>query len=238
MSIMKTSVFFLAGMLIAAIVTGQNEELKEIEVFPPAFKGEVPNSFNAYIKRRVEYPVTELKWGVQGTVVVGFMVTPERELKNIEVINSVSYAIDNEVIRVLKSTSGMWTPGIINGKTVAMPVEISVVFKLYPQDNFTEIAKKYLDKGNQALFLKNQPKKAMKHFNRGINFLPNDETLLAMRGLCKYKMGDEVGANRDWERTKVLAQRNGNTGNEPVFKLEADNEILKELTEKMNEEDK
>ena len=30
-----------------------------------------------------------------------------------------------------------------------------------------------------------------------------------MRGLCKYKLGDETGANRDWDRSKLLAKRNG-----------------------------
>jgi TonB family protein len=235
---MKTSVFFLAGMLIAAIVTGQNEELKEIEVTPPILKSKVSNTLNAYFQNRVEFPATEIKWGKQGVVVVEFVVTPEREVKNIEVINSVSYAIDNEVIRVLKSTSGMWIPGIINGKTVAMPGEISVVFKINTKDNFTEIAKKYMNKGNHALFVKNQPEKALKFFNQGINYLPNNETLLAVRGLCRYRLGDEAGANRDWERTKVLAQRNGNTENEPGYTLEKDDEILQELTEKMNQAEK
>jgi TonB family protein len=229
---MKTSVFFLAGMLIAAIVTGQNEELKEIEVTPPAFKGEVPNSINAYIQNRVEYPGIALKHRIQGTVVVGFVVTPEGKLENIEVINSVYYTIDNEVIRVLKSTNRKWTPGKINGKVVAMPNEVSVVFKLYQEDNFRKIAKKYLDKGNQALFVKNQPEKALKHFNRGINFLPNDETLLAVRGLCKYKMGDEVGANRDWDRTKVLANRkNSEIDFNYLTELMKNSGILKDYSE-------
>lgn len=229
---MKTSVFFLAGMLIATIVTGQNEELKEIEVTPPAFKGEVSNALNAYIQKKVEYPATELKWGVQGTVVVGFMVTPERELKNIQVIHGVSYAIDNEVIRVLKSTSGKWTPGKMNGEIVAMPNEVSVVFKLNPKDNFREIAKKYMNKGNHALFVKNQPEKALKFFNQGINYLPNNETLLAVRGLCRYRLGDEAGANRDWERTKVLAnKKNSEIDFNYLTELMKNSGILKDYSE-------
>jgi TonB family protein len=206
---MKTSVFILAGMLIAAIATAQNQELKEIEVTPPTFKSEVPNTINEYVQKRVEYPQSDIKWKTQGTVVVGFLVTPEGELKNIQVINSVSNAIDNEVIRVLKSTDGKWTPGIINGEAVAMQKEISVVFKLNPQVDFIELASKHMQKGNQALFIKGQPEKALKHFNQGINFLPNNETLLAVRGLCKYKLGDETGANRDWDRSKLLVKMNG-----------------------------
>ena len=194
---------------MATIATGQNLELKEIEVTPPAFKGEFPNSVNEYLQSRVEYPAEELKWEKQGTVVAGFVVTTEGKLINIHIINSISQAIDMEVIRALKSTNRMWTPGIINGEAVEMPNEVSVVFKLNPQVNFIELAKKHMQTGNQALFVKDQPEKALKHFNRGINLLPNDETLLAVRGLCKYKLGDETGAHRDWDRSKLLAKRNG-----------------------------
>jgi TonB family protein len=207
--IMKTSVFIIAGILIAAIATAQNQELKENKVTPPSYKGEAPISINEYLQKRIEFPAAELKWGRQGTVVIGFAVTPEGKLKNIEVINSVSNSIDMEVIRVLKSTDGMWTPGIINGEPAAMSNEISVVFKLYPEDNFIELAKKYMRKGNEALFVKNKPDKALKYFSRGITLLPNDENLLAIRGLCKYKLGDENGANSDWDRSKMLAKRHG-----------------------------
>jgi tetratricopeptide (TPR) repeat protein len=75
--------------------------------------------------------------------------------------------------------------------------------------DFIELASKQMQKGNQALFIKGQPEKALKHFNQGINFLPNNETLLAVRGLCKYKLGDETGANRDWDRSKLLVKMNG-----------------------------
>ncbi len=206
---MKRSVFILAGMLIAAIATGQNQELKKHKVTPPVFKGEVPNSINAYVQKRAEYPATELKQRRQGTVVAGFVITPTGELINIEIINSVSDAIDNEVIQLLKTTNGRWTPGYLNGEAVAMPIEVAVVFKLFPDDNFTRIAKNYFQKGIKALFVSNKPEKALKYLNRGINFLPNDETLLAVRGLCKFKLGDETGANRDWERSKFLANKNG-----------------------------
>lgn len=206
---MKTSVFFLAGMLIAVIATGQNQELEKFKVTQPAFMGEYPNSINAHIQKKAEFPATELKWGVQGTVVAGFVITPTGELKNIEIINSVSDAIDNEVIQVLKRTNGMWRPGVVNGEAVAMPNEVSVVFKLYQEDNFIEIAENYLQKGLNAFFVKDKPEKALKYFNQGINFLPNDEAMLAVRGLCKFKLGDETGANRDWKRSKYLAKRNG-----------------------------
>jgi tetratricopeptide (TPR) repeat protein len=219
---MKTHVFILAGVLIATLATGQHRELNEIEVIPPTFKSEGPNSINEYLQQRIEFPATEIKWGRMGTVVLGFVVTPEGTLNNIHVINSISYEIDMEVIRALKSTEGKWTPGTIDKEAVEMLNEVAVVFKLHPDDNFFQIAKKHLDKGNQALFINDQPEKALKHFNRGINLLPNDETLLAVRGLCKYKLGDETGANRDWDRSVLIAKRNGTSDDlENMLKIQA-----------------
>jgi TonB family protein len=204
---MKKILVFLAGMLITFIATSQNQVIKEVKVTPPNFKGEIPVSLIQYVQERVEYPSIAINGGVHGTVVVGFVITPQGELRDFEVINSVSKAIDDEVIRVLKTTNGKWAPGTRTGEAVSMPHEVSVVFKLYAEDDFTKIAKKYFNKANETLFVKDQPEKALKFINRGMNYMPNDETLLAVRGLCKYRLGDEMGANRDWGRLKILASR-------------------------------
>lgn len=206
---MKTSVIFFAIMLTAVIAFGQEQKLNEIKVTAPQFQSEFFHSANDFLEHSVEFPAKSKNAGLQGTEVIQFTVTTEGQITDFMVINSVSPEIDLEVIRILEVTSGKWTPGTVNGEPVAMTKEVSVDFKNNPATNFTELANNHLQKGNQALFVKNQPEKALKHFNRGINFLPNDETLLAVRGLCKYNLGDENGAKHDWDRLKVLAERNG-----------------------------
>lgn len=208
---MKTNLFFAAGMLIAAIATGQNQELFSIEVTPPAFKGNAPNSINEFLQKNVEYPAEAAIRKHQGTEVVQFVVTLEGKLTDFKVINSVSFEIDKEVFRVLELTSGNWVPGIINGEPVSMETEVSMAFMLNPKSDFVEMAKWNMKKGNELLYLKNQPKKALRYFDWALNFLPHNETIHAIRGFCKYTMGDENGANRDWDRANILAIRNGNT---------------------------
>lgn len=220
---MKTKLFLVAGMLIAAIATGQNRMLNEIVVVSPAFKGENQKSINDYLQKKVDYPAEASIWKHQGTEVVQFVVTPEGKLTDFKVINSVSYEIDKEVIGTLKSTSGKWIPGTKNGEPVAMETEVSMAFKLNPKDNFVQMAKWNFQTGTELLFTKNQPKKALKYFDWAINFLPNDETLLAMRGICKYKMGDENGATIDLDRSDILAQRKGTTVNFGSFAKNPEN---------------
>ena len=210
---MKTILIFLVCLVVATIASGQHQELEEIEVTSPVYVGKVAQSLDSYLQSGIIYPSTnDLHLWMQGTVVIGFLVTPEGNLKNFKVINSVSKAFDMEVIRVLEGTDGMWSPGIINGEYVSMPGEVSVSFKLNPDEDFIELAKEHWQKGIQALFVKNQPAKALKYFNQAITLVPNASALLEVRGFCKYKMGDETGANRDWDRLKILSEK-GNTKN-------------------------
>lgn len=208
---MKTNLFFAAGMLIAAIATGQNKELTTIEVNSPAFVGNSPKSINDFLQQHMVYPAESYKWRIEGTEVIQFVVSKEGNVSDFKVINSVSREIDNEVIHLLKLTNGMWMSGSIIGEPADMEKEVSLVFKLSPASDFVEKAKWNMNKGNELLFLKDQPKQALKYFDMAINYLPNNDVIHGIRGLCKYKMGNENDANRDWERANILAERNGKT---------------------------
>ena len=87
-------------------------------------------SLNDYLSDRIAHPSQFSKRKkTEGTEVIQFDVTPEGELSQFRVINSVSPEIDEHVISVLKTTSGFWTPGENNGEPATMTREISVVFK-------------------------------------------------------------------------------------------------------------
>jgi hypothetical protein len=44
----------------------------------------------------------------------------------------------------------------------------------------------------------------MKFYTWGINYLPYDKSLLLMRGMCRYELGDNEGAKEDWNRMTNL----------------------------------
>jgi tetratricopeptide (TPR) repeat protein len=102
----------------------------------------------------------------------------------------------------------MWIPGTVNGESVAMVKEVSVIFKLSENSDFVAKAKSHLEQGNKMLFENKKPEKALKYFDKSIKLLPNEETLLAVRGLCKYEIGDYKGAQHDWDRLKALIDKN------------------------------
>lgn len=222
---MKTNLFFTVCMLIASLVSGQNNAFilpknpGEITVTPPSFIGEKisleveKNSLiNQYLINKVQYPSKAKKFYLQGTEVVQFTVTVDGDVTDFKVINSICSEIDNEVIKALISTNGMWKPGFNNEIPVAMSKEVSMVFFILDEseksqkDQFKEIANEAFSKGSVTFFDLKDTKKALRLYNQGLNYLPYDKSLLLMRGLCKYELGNHEGAVEDWNRMTSLGE--------------------------------
>ena len=90
-----------------------------------------------------------------------------------------------------------------------MTKEVSLVFCLSnmkkPIDElFTNWATVSYKKGSKALFEKHNVHKALKCFDVGINYLPYDKSLLMLRGICRYELGNKEGAIEDWNRMSSL----------------------------------
>ena len=100
----------------------------------------------------------------------------------------------------------MWKPGFNDDKPSAMEKEISMVFKIedLANNDFRDIAKHFYADGSRALFNKSNPKKALRSFDNGMVYLPNDKALLVLRGLTRFELGNKEGALRDWTRVKTL----------------------------------
>lgn len=222
---MKRVIFIIIGLLLSVLTIAQEKkqqsiELEGVNVYPPVFQGteqlrialqeEEATSLNNYMKTHIVYPEKSKKWLKEGTEVVAFSITEKGEVADFQVINSVSPEIDEEVIRVLKTTSRMWNPGLNNGKPISMEKEVSVVFNIgsdpsnAEQFDFDIVAKRYFKKGNKKLFFKQDTKAALKNFDKAICYLPNDKCLLISRGMCRYELGDTEGACTDFNRIKTL----------------------------------
>jgi TonB family protein len=225
LKIMKKFIVSLLCMTSLVFTFGQNQKqnqkmMEEISCTPPKFTGiknanimlaeeKIPTIEN-YLGKNVHYPESSIQRMEQGTEVVRFVVTPQGEVADINIINSVSTEIDDVVIRALIATKGMWKPGQNNEKPVTMEKEVSVVFRIDELGcDSKHLGKKYFLKGGEMLFTKQSPKKALKYLNKGIILLPNEPGMLALRGLTRYELGDRDGALSDWSRINTLGGLEG-----------------------------
>ena len=70
-----------------------------------------------YLRENFKLPDEYKERGIQGRMVVGFIVEKDGSLTNVKVLRAVDIAIDAEVLRVVKGMP-KWIPGRHNGQRV------------------------------------------------------------------------------------------------------------------------
>lgn len=93
----------------------------------PEFNGGDPNKeFARYIARNLQYPAIAAENGVDGLVIVRFIIDEEGNLINPMILRSVDPALDAEALRVI-SASPRWTPGKQRNK----PAKVAFSFPIH-----------------------------------------------------------------------------------------------------------
>ncbi|MBC6700488.1 energy transducer TonB [Hymenobacter sp. BT190] len=82
----------------------------------------------ADINRLIRYPQQALASRTQGVVFASFVVDEGGKVLNPKVLYGLGHGCDEEVLRVLRQTSGHWTPGQRNGEFVKVKMMLPVRF--------------------------------------------------------------------------------------------------------------
>ncbi|MEI2694578.1 MAG: TonB family protein [Saprospiraceae bacterium] len=109
------------------------EEKKEEEVFKfveqmPAFP-DGDAAMMKYIREHIRYPAIAKENGIEGTVVIQFVVTKDGDIQRVQVARGIGGGCDEEASRVVKSMPN-WKPGKHNGKAVPVSFTLPIRFKL------------------------------------------------------------------------------------------------------------
>lgn len=94
----------------------------------PEFPGGIP-ALLTFMKENIKYPAEAQKKGVQGRVIVKFVVDKQGQVTNAKVERPVDPALDAEALRVVNSIP-RWTPGKQGGKLVNVGYVLPVHFGL------------------------------------------------------------------------------------------------------------
>lgn len=111
----------------------EEEEPEEAEIFMvveemPEFPGGMAECLK-FLGKNIKYPTIAQENGVQGRVIVQFVVNQDGSIVDPVVVRSVDPYLDKEALRVIK-TMPKWKPGKQRGKAVRVKYTVPVTFKL------------------------------------------------------------------------------------------------------------
>lgn len=93
-----------------------------------------PRTFlEKWVYQYLKYPDDAVRDGIQGKVMVDFIIEKDGKVADVRVVKGVSEELDAEALRVVKA-SPKWKPGRVNGNKVRSSLTIPVEFRLEKKD--------------------------------------------------------------------------------------------------------
>lgn len=123
----------VSGPVMAGPPVATAEESDEGEVFEvveqnPSFPGGM-DALTKWLGKNLKYPASAQDNGIQGRVLVQFVVNKDGSIVDPKILRSVDPALDKEALRVV-SAMPKWQPGKQRGKTVRVRFTLPVTFRL------------------------------------------------------------------------------------------------------------
>ncbi len=114
-------------VIVAPVVEDEPVSIAMVEQKPEFPGGEA--AMYKWLRDNIVYPSAASEEGVQGRVVVEFVVGKDGSITNVRVVRPRHPALDKEALRVVKAMPN-WVPGRNNGQPVKVTYTLPVTFKL------------------------------------------------------------------------------------------------------------
>lgn len=102
----------------------------DVEVKPMFLNSADPRTFmERWVYQYLKYPAYAVENGIQGRVMVDFIIDEKGEVRDVKVSRGVHQTLDDEAVRVV-SASPKWRPARHHGKKAKVAMTIAVDFKL------------------------------------------------------------------------------------------------------------
>ncbi len=105
----------------------ENKVFDVVEVMPSFPGGQ--SALMEYLRDAIKYPVVAQENGVQGRVIISFVVERDGSITDVQVARSVDPSLDKEAMRVVRGMP-KWNPGKQNGAAVRVKYNLPVSFRL------------------------------------------------------------------------------------------------------------
>jgi len=120
-----------------ALQNSGNKDIYEKVEKMPVYPGGVNELMN-YLAKNIKYPADAQAKGIQGRIIVRFIVNKVGKIEKTEILRGLNPSCDKEALRVVNAMP-LWTPGKQDGKNVSVYYALPISFKL---DNGTKNSKK------------------------------------------------------------------------------------------------
>jgi protein TonB len=125
----KREEYYIEGVRTAGncyTATGADTSYYEFEKFPQFPGGD--GQLLMYFQHKIKYPHNAIKNGIQGQVVVSFVVSKSGYIDHVFIEKSVSKELDEHCVYLVKSMP-RWIPGEQDGEKVDVPYKLPFNFK-------------------------------------------------------------------------------------------------------------
>jgi TonB family protein len=120
---MKKIILFIPFIILFAC----NASKDMVEIQPSPAGG--MQGWSNYLSENLRYPTDARRKGIEGKVMVSFVVNTDGTVSDIEILQGIGGGCDEEAIRIVKE-SPKWEPGIVRGKAVRTRMRLPLNFKL------------------------------------------------------------------------------------------------------------
>ena len=125
---MKTNQLETASVAVKDTLTPDEPVFEVVEQMPEFPDGGMAGLME-YFKKNLRYPEEAKKAGMQGRVVVQFLINKNGAISDASVLRSVDRLLDAEAVRLVRSMP-KWKPGMQKGKAVTVKYTLPVQFRL------------------------------------------------------------------------------------------------------------
>lgn len=101
----------------------------DCDIKPQFFHSDERHFLDSWVYKYVKYPEYAITSGIQGEVIVSFIIEKNGQVTNVKIENELDESLEEEVIRVV-SASPKWIPGKIGGNKVRTRIVLPVEFRL------------------------------------------------------------------------------------------------------------
>lgn len=144
---------------------GQDSTANYGEESMPNFPGGMPG-LGEYLRTSLRYPVKAKEKGIEGTVLVNFVISKEGDVTGVNVLKGVNKLLDAEAVRVVENMP-KWSPGVQRGEKVSVSYNIPIKFKL--KDNGIKCNQKVFTKVDKVPLFKGDVDKLNGRFSVGMH---------------------------------------------------------------------